>query len=129
MNIWTFHKPFIITFIVSIMPFHFLKWPLKITTNNVHFRPNIFIIMYEKSLSFQLWISYPLTFTFFTLNSCPAALTATITISCYSVTVPRDSTSYAAVLYTVNTVWPYWTLWKEKKIKVFVTWTINNYWY
>ena len=55
-----------------------------------------------------------LILTSFTLNPCPAALTTTITIPRYSVTIPSDSTSHAAVLKTIRSIKPYWTLWEEK---------------
>ena len=47
-----------------------------------------------------------LSCTFFTPDPFPAALTATITIPRYSVTIPRDSTSHAAILKTVHSVKP-----------------------
>ena len=75
---------------------------------NLSFIPNILIIMYKMKyaylvpkcwyLNVLLWFIIYWTFTLFTPDPCPAALTTTITVSCYSVTIPRETTSHAAIL-------------------------------
>ena len=55
-------------------------------------------------------VFFSLYLTFFTHETCPAALTTTITVTCYSVAIPWKATRQAAVPHAVYSMKPFRTL-------------------